>query len=508
MRKILLFIISFTLVLSLLGCKSASTVNIPDLKGIEYGDVLKWSFDYDINLIVSSEYNDDVLPNTVFYQDIEPGTKVPVESELIIKYSRGYSLDEIIVIPDFTNFTKEDILEWLEETDISKYQFLDSFDLSTEAGTYLGYEIIQSKDKDEYQRKDEFTFFFSKGFLYIEDVVEDTLAIKGVNLGGWFVLEGWMTPDLFNGVNGSDETAFMEQKENAEEVIENHWDTFIVEEDFIWLKEHGVEYVRLPIPWWLFGEGVYSSSLLYIERAMVWAEEHDIKVLLDLHTAPGCQNGFDNGGIAGVLEWEEPENVLKTVEILGDIAEHFSSYDSLWGIEVLNEPGWSVNMEILQEFYIDAYEIIRFHNTSIYIGFHDGFRNYDDTWKRFFENNDFRKVFFDIHLYQTFGDGWGDYDILDHVAFVHREQKNTIANYIGIVPVVIGEWSLGLQGNVYENLSQDSIIDVKMAFANSQFNEYNKTFGWFFWNYKIDSGSYLEWDFRRLVEAKLIPDMY
>ncbi len=508
MKKTIILISSLFLILSLIGCNSKTTVVIPDFFGMEYGDVLKWSFDNDINLDVSSEYNDDVIPNTVFYQSVDAGVKVEIESNISIKYSRGYSLDGVIVVPDFSDSSRTEIQAWIDEMDLGKYQFLDSFDLSLEEGQYVGYEVNQLIDGDEYLRRDEFIFFLSKGSLVVENIAFSDFTIHGVNLGGWFVLEGWMTPDLFNGVNGSDETVFMEQKENAVEVIEEHWETFVVEEDFIWLKEHGVEYVRLPIPWWLFGEGVYHSSVLYIEQAMLWAEEHDIKVLLDLHTAPGCQNGFDNGGISGVLEWPEADNVAKTVEILGDIAEHFSMFDSLWGIEVLNEPGWSVNMTILQNFYLDAYDIIRYHNSNVYVGFHDGFRNYDNTWIRFFENNDFNRVFFDMHLYQTFGDGWGDFDIFDHVAFVHEEQRNSIARYTRIVPVVIGEWSLGLQGNVYEGLNQESIKSLKMAFANAQFNEYDKTFGWFFWNYKIDASSHLEWDFRRLVEAEIFPEIF
>jgi len=107
MKKIVFLSVSFILILSLLACKSAPTVNIPDLTGMEYGDVLKWSFENDINLVVSSEYNDDVLPNTVFFQDIEAGKKVAVNSDLTIIYSRGYSLDGIVVIPDFINSTKK-----------------------------------------------------------------------------------------------------------------------------------------------------------------------------------------------------------------------------------------------------------------------------------------------------------------------------------------------------------------------------------------------------------------
>lgn len=509
MKKIILTILLSIIVVTLSACGDSNEVTIPDLLGMEYGDVLTWSFDNDIKLETTSEYNDTVLPGTVFYQDVEAGSKVAVDSTLVIKYSRGYDPEGLIEVPDFSGETISYIRSWLEDNDISKFDFLETFDLSNESGIYVGYEVSKVGERTENYRKDFYYFYFSKGTLDIEEVeFLDMSTIRGVNLGGWFVLEGWMSPDLFEGVSGSDETIFMEEKVNAETALEEHWDTFIVEEDFEWLSDHGVTYVRLPIPWWYNGDGIYHDSKLYIERAMTWAEEYDIKVLLDLHTAPGCQNGFDNGGITGVLEWPEPENVSMTVEVIGQIVQDFSVFDSLWGIEVLNEPGWGVDMNILQNYYLDAYDAIREYNSDVYVGFHDGFRNYDYTWTNFFNNNDFTNVFFDIHLYQTFGDGWGDFDIFDHVEFVHDEQKGTIDRYDGIVPIVIGEWSLGLQGNVYEGLNYESTELVKKAFGAAQFNEYENAFGWFFWNYKIDRDSHLEWDFRRLIEAELIPNNY
>lgn len=509
MKKI--FITSILIILSIIlyGCTPKTEVIVPDFFGMNYGDVLNWSFDNDIILEVSNEYSDLVKPRQVFYQNVLAGEKVLPNSNIVIVYSRGYDPDGIIEVPDFNGFTKEQILEWLVIQDISRYYFSFTFNASSPEGSYIGVEVSKKEERNDNLRKDTYTFYFSKGLLEVETVdFLNPSTIRGVNLGGWFVLEGWITPDLFEGISGSDETVFMIERNNAQSVIENHWDTFIVEEDFAWLKEHGVSYVRLPIPWWLYGEGIYAESYSYIQRAMSWADKYNIKVLLDLHTAPGSQNGFDNGGLTGVLEWEQPANVLKTIEVLGQIAEDFSIYDSLWGIEVLNEPGWGVDMTILQNFYIEAYQVIRQHNSEVYIGFHDGFRSYENQWINFFNSNNFSNVFFDLHFYQTFGDTWSEYDILDHVQFVHSNQKDTIAKYDGVVPIIIGEWSLGLQGNVYEGLNTESIELVRRAFGNAQLNEYENAFGWFFWNYKINQNSHYEWDFRRLIEGNTLPNQY
>ena len=46
----------------------------------------------------------------------------------------------------------------------------------------------------------------------------------------------------------------------------------------------------------------------YLDQAFIWAGKYDLKILIDLHTVPGSQNGYDNGGITGVCKWcKNPE---------------------------------------------------------------------------------------------------------------------------------------------------------------------------------------------------------
>ena len=81
--------------------------------------------------------------------------------------------------------------------------------------------------------------------------------------------------------------------------------------------------------------------------------------------------------------------------------------------------------------------------------------------------------------------------------------------YDGVVPVVIGEWSLGLQGNVYAGLNTESIELVRRAFGNAQLNEYENAFGWFFWNYKLSKESTkkrIGWSFRDVVSKGYLPN--
>lgn len=519
--KQLLFVCIIGVFMILTGCETEG-VTVPDFYGMDKGDALTWGFENGIDVSFSSEYNNDVDKNIITGQNIEAGETVPLDGAIIVTYSRGKDPDDAIVIPDFTTNSEDDIRSWLYDEDILKFKFKDQYSETIPEGQYIGYDVYNYGEEDINLRGDSYTFYFSRGPIEIEEVnFYKSGTIRGVNLGGWFVLEGWMTPDLFYGVSGSDESIFMEEKEDALTVLEEHWDTFITEEDFQFLSNHGINYVRIPIPWWYQGdtftythEGIthtitYGDSTAYIERAMEWAETYNIKVLLDLHTAPGGQNGFDNGGLTGVVQWEREENVALTLEKIEDIVIHFSAYDSLWGIEVLNEPNWGIDMGILQQFYADSYDVIRQHNQDVWIGFHDGFRGYmESAWKPFFNYYDFDKVFFDIHLYQTFGDSWSSFDIFDHLEWVEVEQAKAVQRYGSIVPVIVGEWSLGLQGNVYQGLDQESIEKLKIAYGNKQLNVFEEGMGWFFWNYKIDQSSHLEWDMQRLILQGIFPDNF
>ena len=134
-----------------------------------------------------------------------------------------------------------------------------------------------------------------------------------MNLGGLFVLEPFITPALFQAhPTAVDEwtlsTALSQDGGDAlRETLEHHYDTFITEEDIAQIAGAGLNWIRLPIPFWAVetwadvgidakGQTVAEPFLArtcwkYILRVLEWARKYGIRVMLDLHTAPGSQNG-------------------------------------------------------------------------------------------------------------------------------------------------------------------------------------------------------------------------
>ena len=80
--------------------------------------------------------------------------------------------------------------------------------------------------------------------------------------------------------------------------------------------------------------------------------------MIDLHTAPGSQNGYDHSGRRGPIRWldnaqettlqgdNKGDNVQRTLLILEKIARNMADWiteghikeETLYGIELINEP--------------------------------------------------------------------------------------------------------------------------------------------------------------------------
>lgn len=78
--------------------------------------------------------------------------------------------------------------------------------------------------------------------------------INGVNLGGLFVPEPFIVPELFETNPGAvDEwtlSTILTGKGQLQSVLENHYDTFITEEDLAQIAGAGLNWIRVPIPFW------------------------------------------------------------------------------------------------------------------------------------------------------------------------------------------------------------------------------------------------------------------
>ncbi|MCI9552384.1 MAG: cellulase family glycosylhydrolase [Acutalibacter sp.] len=358
--------------------------------------------------------------------------------------------------------------------------------------------------------------------------------IHGVNLGNWLVLEKWMHPDLFAGVDAEDEDALCRllPRPQLEARLKQHRDTYITLEDFKWIKAHGLNTVRIPVPHFIFGDDPafcdpYVPCIEYLDKAFDWAEEVGLKVLIDLHTAPESQNGFDNGGICGVCKfWQKPEIVDRVIKVLSMLSERYAQREGLFGVQILNEPVspelWEfikkryppvdpqraegsgpVPITFLYDFYTRAYHAIRqYLGEEKVVMFHDGFRL--KMWKEFMQTPEFKNVWLDTHIYMMGAPGSNESK--DMVGSVLGQLRSDIQEMSRHFPVVVGEWCLSHNPDNLEAMTGwQKDLSYRMM-ADAQLTAWDQSAGFFFWSYKLISEP-AGWDFRKCVEKGWMPEV-
>jgi glucan 1,3-beta-glucosidase len=356
--------------------------------------------------------------------------------------------------------------------------------------------------------------------------------LRGVNLGGWLVLEKWMRPSLFAGLAATDETSWCAELGSAAAPrLREHWATWITREDFRWLAARGINAVRIPLGHWILGAPYpYHASygaeahpfveggIEVLDRALDWAGECGLRVMLDLHAAPGCQNGFDNGGIKDVCEWHTRAEYLDhSVRLLGRLAGRYAGRACLHAIEVLNEPRWDVPTGLLEDYYARAYREIRAHcPPRVAVVFHDGFRSHLE-FRDFFARHAFENVLFDVHRYQCFDRADIDMDIHGHLhkaGVTWAEEALAVQRELG-VPAIAGEWSLGLDlkvvslwapgpyNHALERMDAFQHDTACRGYAAAQLLAFEHYRGWFFWSYRTETTP--AWCFRDCVERGWLP---
>lgn len=285
--------------------------------------------------------------------------------------------------------------------------------------------------------------------------------IRGVNLGGWLVLEPWITPSLFEATNNDnivDEWTFcqLQDKSTATAALKNHWDTWITEADFKDIAAAGLNHVRIGLGFWAWdvsgGEPYIQGQVAYLDKAIGWARTYGLKVLIDLHGGVGSENGYDNSGHKGEALWAtDSNNVLRTKNVLNTIAAKYADpayWQVVTALGLLNEPAGYLNSQLLEttvQFWRDGYGATRWPwlpsssaQSGLLIVISDAFQPIS-YWDGFMSEPTYTDVALDTHYYQVFSDAENSWDENTHIAQVCSKASD-YAN--APLWLMVGEWSL------------------------------------------------------------------
>jgi glucan 1,3-beta-glucosidase len=319
--------------------------------------------------------------------------------------------------------------------------------------------------------------------------------VTGVNLGGWLVLEKWITPALFKGTGAVDEYSFChELGEEAKDRLTEHRKNFITAADFTWIADQGLDAVRLPIGYWaLDGQEPYHECRKYIDFALAQCEKNGLDLVLDIHGLPGSQNGYPHSGLKGRARWHKNTNPERSLSFLKQLTLEYKDYKSLKAIELMNEPLSKLPKKKLMEYYKSGYSFIR-QSLSDKIGIiiSDAFATKD--WKDAMPKSRYKNVYLDMHMYQVFSPEDKRLSLDGHIKKA-RSWKDVIKFVRSSMPVIIGEWSIALPHDTDGIEDQD---DALRRYASAQLEAFEEADGWFYWTYKTEGKG--PWDFRICIE--------
>lgn len=171
----------------------------------------------------------------------------------------------------------------------------------------------------------------------------DVVTLRGTNVGGWQVMEAWMCPtDTKDQITTIQTFTDRFSKEVAEELIKLYEEHWFMEDDFDNIADLNFNVLRLPISYLnlLDDNGILrEDTLATYDKFIDECEKRDIYVILDLHAAPGSQNGKDHSGdTSGAKLYTSKEYQDLTVSLWEQLATHYNGNPTIAGYDLLNEP--------------------------------------------------------------------------------------------------------------------------------------------------------------------------
>ena len=170
-----------------------------------------------------------------------------------------------------------------------------------------------------------------------------TLHIRGINLGNWLMQEGYMfkftrskSPRQIDAV-----VARVLGRDGADAFWREFRSQYVTEADIRFIASAGFNTVRVPLHYNLFmpGDRFAGEGYRLLDNVIAWAKAANLRVIIDLHAAPGGQTGINHDDGPGIpLMFYVPAHRRATVALWRDLAARYRDEPAVLGYDLLNEP--------------------------------------------------------------------------------------------------------------------------------------------------------------------------
>lgn len=330
----------------------------------------------------------------------------------------------------------------------------------------------------------------------IVDESGDAVNLRGIALGGWLMMEGYM----MCGRNIAEKTFKNEfekalGKDAVEDFTASFRDNFIRGRDIEEIKTWGANCVRVPFNYRVieFEDRPFSlneKGLEYLDNIVRWCQESGIYCILDMHAAPGAQNEDWHADCTGKPEFFTSEfNKDRYLRLWHFLADRYKDVSAIAGYDVLNEPVVSLLQEdIVRDLYVKVTKEIRDADKN-HIIFLEG--NFWGQRIKFLGKPSDNNTAYSIHTYppaeytfnwetdleypgKVYGIMW-DKDKFDFLARQYRSFIDKVE-----VPLYVGEFGVNWRGGGFGEVKW--VEDIVAIYKKYDLH-------WTYWTYKTVANS-------------------
>ena len=189
---------------------------------------------------------------------------------------------------------------------------------------------------------------------------------RGLNFGNWLLIEHFKI-----GLPSTESDMRMRMRQLlGDERSEAFWNSYnrnyCTEADFDLLARMGINLLRLPFHFRILQDPLRPHEFLedgfeLLNRAISLARSRGIRVILDLHAAPGAQASDFNADsrFGESMLWEYSLLQEQTATLWKEIARRYKTEDTVLAYEVLNEPVFQGKKQDFARFNLAMLSAIR-----------------------------------------------------------------------------------------------------------------------------------------------------
>ncbi len=307
------------------------------------------------------------------------------------------------------------------------------------------------------------------------------VQLKGLDLGGWLVMEPWMCPadsgglpDTYSIITELDGRFGVATEQSLIRTYQTNW---ITTADLNNITNGGFNCVRVPVWWGNFysitnttSTGWRSDAFTVLDWLVTNCASRGIYVVVDMHGVVGGQSTSDDTGQQNQnLYWTSSTDQSETAYMWTQIATHYNGNSTVAGYDLINEPDNAPSTAAVWSAYTNLYTTVRAADPGHIIIMEGTFGSWNWSMLPAPSVYGWTNVVYSMHEYQ-----WGG-----TVAQCETGSDNQVTDFNNHkswnVPDYIGEWNdMGNGAACYDY----------------SINDYNNDgISWTMWAYKTDLAS-------------------